>query len=103
MKVIDDYTDIEIGCRNLQSTHLACHLQEGCCRSFVSLQPSPGMSHDTACLLEYWSMPASPVTPDVSAYTGWQRDLGFFPRVQHGIYHLDRGHLALRNTVLFCS
>lgn len=102
MKVIDDNTDIEIGCRNLQSTHLACHSREGCCRSFVSLQPSPRHEsrHSVSTgVLEY----ASPVTPDVSAYTDWQRDLGFFPRVQHGIYHLDRGHLALRNTVLFCS
>lgn len=110
MKVTDDSTDIEIGCRNLQSTNgtvFSLSLASRCLPFFCK---SPALSSLQAWVTTprvCWStgvcQNARPVTPDVSAYTHTGRDLGFFPWVEHGIYHLDRGHLALRNIVLFCS
>lgn len=109
MKVTDDNTDIEIGCRNLQSTNgtvFSLSLARRCLPFFCKSPASPVSRHESrhrvsAGVLEYARMPDPWHLTYRPTHTG--RDLGFFPRVEHGIYHLDRGHLALRNIVLFCS
>lgn len=103
MKVTDDNTDIEIGCRNLQSTNgTVFSLSLARCLPFFC--KSPALSSLQAWVTTprvCWSMPDPWHLTYRPTHTG--RDLGFFPRVEHWIYHLDRGHLALRNIVLFCS